>query len=222
MDQDLQSVLLSAPLFSQLRPEQLDELVGPVDIKRYPRGTEIIRVGEPADAFLVVLSGAVKVYLLSPDGREHILHMVQPGGLVAEAAVFAQGTYPASTMATEDSTVAMVRRARVTDLLQRDPEVGLAMVAGLSRRLREFVSVIEDLSLRDVASRLARFILENSTDGRCRLPGTKTELAAQLGTVLEPLSRALRKLKERGTIDEQSGVIEVIDRDALEDLLLGT
>lgn len=221
MSSRLSEALRQVPMFSTLSDEQLEALSASAVVEDYPRDLELFSVGEPATSFLLVLSGAVKVYALSADGREHILHLASEGDLVGEGAVFGQGTYPASAMTTRESTVARFDRRRLVEALRNDPEMALAMIAALSRRLREFVHVIEDLSLRDVGARLARYLLHNAQDGRCRLPGTKTQLAAQLGTVLEPLSRALRKLKEAELIEEQGGVVTILDPEGLEGIVDG-
>jgi len=221
VDRRLGEALGRVPLLSALNQEQLDRLAASAVVEDYPRDLELFSVGETAHSFLLVLSGAVKVYALSPDGREHILHLVSEGGLVGEGAVFGQGTYPASAMTVRESTVARFDRRRLVEALRDDPELALAMIAGLSQRLRQFVQVIEDLSLRDVTARLARFILQNSSDGECRLPGTKTQLAAQLGTVLEPLSRALRRLREAGLIQERGGVLILLDGEGLQEIVEG-
>jgi CRP/FNR family transcriptional regulator len=218
---DLVALLRDVPLFSQLSPRQLSGLLETAVVRRHLRGAQLFGAGEDADCFFLVAEGALKVYLLSPDGREHILHVAGPGDLVAEAAVFAQGTYPASAMAIEDSVVVHFYRDRLLALLRAEPELALALLAGLSGRLREFVATIEDLSLRDVTARLARYLLHNSRGGFCKLPGTKTQLAAQLGTVLEPLSRSFRRLKDQGLIQEHKGGIALLDEDGLRALVDG-
>jgi CRP/FNR family transcriptional regulator len=124
-------------------------------------------------------------------------------------------------MATEDSRLLGIQRDRLLELIREDPELALSMIGGLVQRLREFVVTIEDLALRDVAARLARYLLENSRDGVCVLPGTKTQLAARLGTVLEPLSRAFRKLRQEDLIQDRGGTVRILDEDGLRDLVEG-
>ena len=221
MTDKLASQLRDVPLFSGLSDAQRVKLAGSASMRSYAQGVEIFSVGEPADSFLLVLSGAVKVYLLSADGREQILHLAHSGDLIAEGAVFAQGTYPAGAMATHSADVAHFYRDRLVELLREDPELSLGMIAGLSRRLRQFVVTIEDLSLRDITTRLARFLSGTATDGVCTLPGTKTQLAAQLGTVLEPLSRAFRRLKQSGMIQERNGIVRILDEEALRTIVDG-
>jgi len=209
------SLLRRTPLFSGLRDAGLRDFARAAVVKKYERGQIVFKAQDPADRFLLVVSGCVKVYALSPDGREHVLHVVSPPGLVAESAVFAEGTYPAWAQATENSEVAIFFRERFVQLIQRDPEFALQCIAGLSRRLREFVAKIEDLSLRDVTARLAGYLLQNAKDGRCVLPVRKTVLAAHLGTVAEPLSRSLRKLKDAGILREEKSAIFILDPDRL-------
>lgn len=215
LPQPLTEAITAVPLFADLSEAQLESLLTSATIERCDKGAQLFAAGEPATSFLLVLEGSVKVYLLSPDGREHILHMASAGDLVAEGAVFAQATYPAFAEALEDGRIVRFYRDRLVELMQADPELGLAMIAGLSRRLRRFVVTIEDLSLRDVTARLARFLLESAEGGYCKLPGTKTQLAAQLGTVLEPLSRALRKLKDAGLIREHKSGFVIADATGL-------
>jgi len=221
LDRFLADALRSTSLFSDLSDRQLSRLAGASTLRRYPKDSEIFTGGQEARAFYLVLSGAVKVYLLSSEGREQILHILGPGDLVAEAAVFGGSIYPASAMATEDSRLLGIQRDRLLELIREDPELALSMIGGLVQRLREFVVTIEDLALRDVAARLARYLLENSRDGVCVLPGTKTQLAARLGTVLEPLSRAFRKLRQEDLIQDRGGTVRILDEDGLRDLVEG-
>lgn len=217
----LRQVLRRAALFSAVSDEQREQLVCSASLERCRRGEEIFTVGAPATEFVLVVEGALKVYILAPDGREQILHLARPGDLVAEGAALAHLTYPASAMATQDSLVARFSREKLVTLVRDDPELAMAMIAGLSRRLKGFVATIGDLSLRDVTARLARFVLENAVGDLCPLPGTKSQLAAQLGTVPEPLSRSLRRLKEAGIIEEGRRGLAIRDREALRALVEG-
>ncbi|HMK50730.1 MAG TPA: Crp/Fnr family transcriptional regulator, partial [Thermodesulfovibrionales bacterium] len=156
---------------------------------------------------------------LSSDGKEYTLHIQGPGEPVAEAAIFDQMVYPASCTAIEDSSLVRISRAGILSLIRNHPELALKMMSGYSKRLRQFVAKIEELSLKDIKSRLAAYILENSTVEKgltvCRLPYSKKELSSLLGTVPETLSRALAFLKQRGLIREESSSIVVLDPDKL-------
>jgi CRP/FNR family transcriptional regulator len=217
-EEPLVAVLRRAPLFAGLSDANLAAFAASAVVRTCERGAVLFKAGDRADHFLLVLSGCVKVFALAPDGREHVLHLVSSYGLVAESAVFAEGTYPAWAQAEERSRVAAFFRDRFVEMIRRDPEFAIQCLAGMSHRLREFVAKIEDLSLRDVTARLAGYLLQNSRGGRCVLPVRKAVLAAHLGTVAEPLSRSLRRLKDAGIIREHKSAIHVLDADRLAEL----
>jgi len=198
-------------MFGALGDKSLRAFAGSALVKSLAPGEVLFRAGDPAEWFLLLIAGCVKVYAIGPDGREHVLHLVTPPGLVAESAVFGDRTYPAWAQAVEPSRGAVFFRDRLVDLIRQDPEFALQLIGGLSRRLREFVATIEDLSLRDVTARLAGYLLQHARGGRCVLPVKKAVLAAHLGTVAEPLSRSLRRLKDAGVIREQRSAIHILD-----------
>jgi CRP/FNR family transcriptional regulator len=159
--------------------------------------------GQKAERFFVVISGCVKVHQLSPEGDEQILHLFGPGQTFAEAVALAGGRYPAGAEAVEDSLLLAVPRATLRRHIDCNAELAIGMLAGMAAKLQEFTRLIERLSLKDVPARLADWLLEASGDGRqnaIRLHQTKRQLASQLGTVPETLSRALAKLASAGLI----------------------
>jgi len=216
--EQLAQALVGVPLFAGLSDANRRAFARAGVVRTLEKGETLFQEGEKADRFFMVVDGCVKVFALSPDGREHVLHLVSPPGLVAESAVFAQGTYPARAEATEVSQVAVFFRDRFVEMIGKDPAFAMQCLAGMSRRLREFVAKIEDLSLRDVTARLAGYLLQNAEGNRCVLPVRKTVLAAHLGTVAEPLSRSLRKLKDAGLIEEEKDTIVLLDRERLAEL----
>ena len=111
---------------------------------------------------IIVITGRVKIYKLSPDGKEYTLHIHGPGDPVAEAAIFDDMVYPASCTALEDSGLVRISRDGFLSLIKKRPELALKMMSGYSKRLRQFVAKIEELSLKDIKSRLAAYLLENS------------------------------------------------------------
>lgn len=182
--------------------------------------------GDPAEGFYVVVSGQVKVFVISPNGQEHILHIFRAGDTVAEAALFDLKTYPASCMALSGTVCLFLRRRDALALLEDHPKLALAVIEGLSRRLRKFVAKIEDLSLKQVTSRLATYLRENALDRQgtvvCRLDISKATLASRIGTIKETLSRSFRKLKDLGVIHERpDGSVEIRNRPALDDIARG-
>ena len=206
-------------LFGSFTDKEIQMIGTAATLKRFGKGENVFSEGTGADAFFIVVAGKVKIYKLSADGKEYTLHIHGPGEPVAEAAIFDQMVYPASCTSIEDSSLIRISRAGVLSLIGNHPELALKMMSGYSKRLRQFVAKIEELSLKDIKSRLAAYILENSTVEKgltvCRLPYSKKELSSLLGTVPETLSRALAFLKQRGLIREESSSIVVLDPDKL-------
>lgn len=170
------------------------------------RGEHLYLEGDDAHAFYGVIEGAVKVYRTSPAGGEFIVHIQRAGDLVAEAALFDVRRYPASCAALEDALLLRIAGREFTDLLMRRPELSLAVMHAYSRRLRGFVSALEELARKDVKARLAAWLLRGASGGEagalCPLDVPKRELASMLGTIPETLSRTLTSFKTRGWIDE--------------------
>ncbi|RMG94967.1 MAG: Crp/Fnr family transcriptional regulator [Candidatus Dadabacteria bacterium] len=211
--------LRGVPLFAGLDPEQLERVRAIARLVEAKRRDVIFREGDPVEGIFVLLSGRVKLYRLGPDGREHILHVVRPGQTFAEAAVFMPGGYPAFAEALEKTRAIVLPKAAFLALLREEPAISLAMIAALSRYLRQFVDRIDDLSLKDVPARLARWFLATAREkGRefWDLDITKAELASQLGTAGETLSRTLRKFRDAGWIEVRGRFVKILDREALE------
>lgn len=213
--------LKRSPLFAGLEPDQLAKVRAIARATEARRRDVLFREGDPVEGMYVLLSGAVKIYKLSADGKEHILHVVRPGQAFAEAAMFMPGGYPAFAEALEKSTALLLPKAAFLDLLREYPEVSLAIIATLSRYLKQFADRIEDLSLKDVSARLARWLLRSAEErGRdfWDLEITKSDLASQLGTVSETLSRTLRKFQDSGWLQVRGRFLKILDREALRDL----
>jgi CRP-like cAMP-binding protein len=190
------------------------------------RGQEIFAEGDEGNGFYVVISGRVKIYKLSPDGKEQILHIVNPGEPFGEAAVFAGEHFPANAEALEESRIFYFPRLAFVDLIRKNPSLALNMLAMLSRRLRKFAALIEDLSLKEVPGRLAAYLLYLNEGRKKAAPLTleisKNQLASLLGTIPETLSRVLAKLTREGLIQTVGQrQIRVMDQQGLEELAAG-
>jgi len=216
--------LRAVPLFSALDDAGMDELLRGGSTVTRPAGTVLFGPTERAERFYVVLAGRVKLYKLSAKGDEQILHMYGPGHSFAEAAVLAGGTYPAFAEAVEDATLLAVGRGELKRAIEANPELAMGMMAGLSAKLREFNRLIEELSLKEVPARLAGVLLrlaDRAGGPTIRLRQTKRELAAQIGTVSETLSRAFAKLKSAGLIRVRGAEITLVDPEGLRELAEG-
>ncbi len=209
----------SVPLFAGLDEAQLLKIQGISRVVDNTRRDVLFREGEPAEGIFVLLSGRVKIYKLSPDGKEHILHVVRPGQAFAEAAVFMPGGYPAYAEALQKSRTLLLPKEPFLRLLREEPTISLNIIATLSRYLKQFADRIEDLSLKDVSARVARWFLSTSLEkGRdfWDLEITKGELASQVGTVSETLSRTLRKFQDAGWLQVRGRFVKILDKAALQ------
>jgi CRP/FNR family transcriptional regulator len=216
---DIRKFLSNTFLFNSFTEKEMDFLLASTSLKKVNKGEQIFSEGLDATAFFIVVSGKVKIYKLSPDGKEYTLHIHSPGDLVAEAAIFDSMIYPASCMALENTTLIRISGDGFLKLIKEHPELSLKMMSGYSKRLRQFVSQIEELSLKDIKSRLAGYLLENSTfENRvtvCHLLYSKKELSSLLGTIPETLSRALAFLKQKKFIIEKDNTIIIPDPEKL-------
>ncbi|MEW6595315.1 MAG: Crp/Fnr family transcriptional regulator [Thermodesulfobacteriota bacterium] len=222
---EITGFLATVPLFSGLTPAQYDELAMIATSQTFRKGQPIFAEGDPGAGFYVVGSGLVKIYKLSMDGKEQILHLFGPGEPFAEAAVFTSSSYPAHALALEESRVFFFPRRAFIELLRSSPDLAMNMMAALSMRLKRFAHLIEDLSLKEVPGRLAAhllFLSEQQGDAdTVALPVSKSQLASLLGTIPETLSRMLTKLAKQGWIAVDGSRITLLDRDALDDLAAG-
>ncbi|MBN1849198.1 MAG: Crp/Fnr family transcriptional regulator [Deltaproteobacteria bacterium] len=215
----------SIPLFEGLPGDQLEELSSIIVDLDYQSGQSIFSEGDEGAGFYVVVSGRVKIFKISADGKEQILHIFDHGEPFGEVAVFAGMHFPANAEAMERSRILYFPRDALVGLIQKDPFIALNMLAVLSRRLRGFAALIEDLSLKEVPGRLAAHLLFLSEQKKgskdFELTITKGQLASLLGTIPETLSRILTKMSKQGLIESNGARIKILDRDALQDLAEG-
>lgn len=217
---DSRVYIKNCPLFAGTTPEDLDSLARIGKLRSHEKGDLLFSEGETAVGFFVVATGKVKIYKLSPEGKERILHIVHPGSTFAEAAIFGAGTYPAYAEPLEKSQLVFFPKREFLQLLHEHSQIAINMIGGLSRFLRQFATQIEELTFKDVPSRLARYLLDlaGSRSPLAELPISKTQLASNLGTVSETLSRTFRKLSDEELIEVNGKVIRILDRERLEDL----
>jgi CRP/FNR family transcriptional regulator len=207
----------SIPYFSGLSPAELDSLKGLIFETTAERGEFIVLESELADALYFVVSGVVKVFKTSADGREQILQIVRPGESFNDAPVFDGGTNPASAQAMGSVVLYGIRNSDMGAILRTHPQVALNVIRVLSQKLRHLVSLVEDLSFRHVTARLAKILLEYAGDGvnlaKPRL--TQQEMAAMAGTAREMIGRSLKELEDEGIIRLDHHRIVVTDKEAL-------
>lgn len=214
--------LSAIPLFDGLPETYLKELAMIVVDQIFKRGQEIFSEGDEGTGFYVVISGRVKIYKVSWEGKEQILHIFGPGEPFGEVPVFEGQRFPANAATLEQSRIFFFPREAFIRLIRRTPDLALSMLATLSKRLRRFTQLVEELSLKEVPGRLAVYLiyLSQKTDGaqELELDISKAQLASLLGTIPETLSRILAKMKKRGLIDMDGPRIKILDPETLEDI----
>lgn len=213
------------PLFQGLPRKQHEDLSMIVVDQVFKRGQSIFSEGDEGNGFYMIISGRVKVFKLSPEGKEQILHIFGPGEPFGEVAVFAGERFPANAEALAESRVFFFPRPAFIDLIGKNPTLALNMMAVLSGRLRRLTRLVEDLSLKEVPGRLAAYLLllseKNKKAIKVELEVSKNQLASLLGTIPETLSRILTKMTRERLIKTDGKKIEIINRKALEELAGG-
>jgi CRP-like cAMP-binding protein len=222
-------LLKRCPLFAGLKEEDLKKIRTLASARQLRKKEILFAEGEEAKGFYVVLSGKIKLYKISPEGKEQILHVVSPPDAFAEAALFVEGSYPAFAEALSDSQLLFFPKRNFVQLIERHPQLSINMIVSLSQYLRKFASLIEELSLKEVSSRIAKYLLDLSFKSAREGKGTneveldlnKSQLASKLGTISETLSRTLAKMRAKGIIDVKKNRILILNRESLEELASG-
>jgi CRP/FNR family transcriptional regulator, dissimilatory nitrate respiration regulator len=216
-------------LFSGVPAADLEVLAAMALSRSFPKQAVIFWEGRDAQGFYILTQGLVKLVKSSPDGKEYIIRLVNPGETFAEAAVFGDISYPASAIALEDCQTLFFPKGPFLHHLATSPTLARNMLATLSRLMLHLTRQLEDLSLKEVSARLARYLLERCQDTHgkiakgvtCELTTTKTQLAAYLGTIGETLSRTLARFKTLGLIEVNKGKITILDPEALRNIAQG-
>ena len=215
----------SIPLFEGLPDEEIRQLSAIAAERSFRRGESIFMEGDKGEGFHVVLSGRVKVFKLSMEGKEQTLHLFGPGEPFGEVALFAGRRFPANAEAMEESRVLFFPREAFAGLIRENPSVAMNLLALMSVRLRRFAALIEDLSLKEVPGRLSAYLLYLSRQGQggqdLALDVTKAQLASLLGTIPETLSRILGRMSRQGLIESDGRRIRILDLEGLESLAEG-
>ena len=179
--------------------------------------------GDDCAGLFIVMSGSIRIFKISPAGREHVLAVEGPGSSVAELPVFDGGSYPASAAAVRQSELLFVSRQDLRSLCLEKPEISLKLLQIVGARLRRLVGIIEELSFTTVRHRLVAWLLRQAGEGPNLEVGiSHQELAAQIGTVRELVSRNLARLQAQGLIEIVGRHITILDRPGLENDLNST
>jgi CRP-like cAMP-binding protein len=213
-----ETILKTLPYFAELEPGVQDAIARSAFRARFGRDEVVQLEGTPTTGMVVVESGWLKVVKSSLEGREQILRFLGPGEAFNAIGIFADLPNSATVVALEPTTVWVLERHTLLGLLDRYPQMAKVIMQSLARRVVHLVSMVEDLSLRSVEARLARYLIEQAetaTTVHRQRWATQSEMAARLGTVLDVLNRALNRLADEGLIRVERHQIHILDMDAL-------
>jgi CRP-like cAMP-binding protein len=219
------AALRSCQLFAGLPSRDLESIADVTVVKSLAKGEYLFHEGGPAIGFFIVQRGSVNVHRVSAAGKEQIIHVFRAGDSFAEVALASDRGYPAEARVLEATQVLLVQKEGILALLRRQPELALRMLGSMSSHLRVLVGQLEDLTLKDVETRLANWLvkrcpnLPSEQPVRIELTMAKRVLAAELGTVSETLSRTLAKFREQKLLTVKGKSIVVLSPAKLNALL---
>lgn len=212
---DIARIIGNTALFQSVEPEAIVQLAGHCHPKNYAKGQELFAMGDKAEAFFVILKGWVKLYRISREGEEAIIHVFGPGESFAEAAVFnAQQAYPVNAQAVEDVELVEIPRSFFVKKIEDDPQFALRMLGAIAARQHYLVQQIEQVTTRTAPQRIGAFLLRfcrkaETGNGAMtvNLPYDKSIISRRLNIKPETFSRALAKLAPYGVEPEKRSII---------------
>lgn len=215
--------LAGSPLFSGLSPDELSRIARNCQLSSYAKGEMIFRVGEACDAFHIVVSGQVKLFVVSPGGQEKVIEIISPGQSFAEALVFLNKPYILSAQALTDTVLLNVSKRGVVSEIEQDPHFALHMLAGVSRRLHGLVQDVEAYALQSGMQRLIGYLLRgvelDASPGQntltVSLPASKATIASRLSLTPEYFSRVLHELEAQQLITIDRREIRILNVEKL-------
>jgi CRP/FNR family transcriptional regulator len=210
--------------FAVLPVKEIEALATHCAIRRLAKDEMLFNEGDPCEGLFVVQSGAIKVFKMADSGREQVLGIDRAGSTVAELPLFDGGNYPASAAAMEDSTLLFLPKREFLNLCRENSEVAFAVIRTLAWRYRYLTTLVEELSLKEVSHRLARFLRDRALQEGVRtrrgiefpLQETNQEIAAEIGTVRDLVSRNLRRFVDRGILRLELRRVIILDMAELE------
>lgn len=221
----IENTLRSCQLFMGLPAVDIAAIASFVIPKHLDKGEYLFREGDRSEGFYIVQKGTINVHRVSAAGKEQVIHLFRPIESFAEATLATEGGYPADARATEPTTVLLVPKDDFVDLLRRRPELALRMLGSMSQHLRVIVGLLDDLTLKDMETRLANWLLKqcprpvSAAQVEIKLDRTKRVLAAEMGTTSETLSRTLAKFRDQKLLRVRGDTLTITRPDQLQKLL---
>lgn len=214
----IENLLGTVPYFASLDAALIATIARHMRVQQYDAGQIVFLEGDQDVTLYVVRAGWLKAIKNSPDGREHVLHYIGPGEVLNAIGVFVASANPATVIALEATTVWSIQQSTILELLDHHPELGRVIIQRMAERVQQLIQMVEDLSLRTIEARLARYLIDQSTNEQMARPrwATQAELANRLGTVPDVLNRALRDLAKDKLIHVERHQIQILDVQGLE------
>jgi CRP-like cAMP-binding protein len=216
------NIISAIPLFNGLPDDQLSAIRQIAVEKQYHKGQTIFSEGDETTGFFVVVDGRVKIYKVSSEGKEQILHIFEAGQSFGEVTVFTGQQLPANAQTLAKSRLLLFPRSAFVSLVLVNPSLALNLLAIMSKKLRQFAAQIENLSLKEIPARLASYLIflakEQGSGEAVTLNVSKGQLASLLGTIPETLSRIFAKLSGQNLIRVEGPKITLLDLQGIEDL----
>ena len=224
------ATLRRVPFFAVLQDGELRRLASHCVIRRLHKDELLFAEGDTCEGLFIVQEGAIKVFKMAESGREQVLVIERAGSTVGELPVFDGGNLPASAAALEDSSLLFLPKREFLDLCRRNSEVAFTVIRTLAWRFRYLTSLVEELSLKEVSHRLARFLRDRAVALGVQtklgiefpLEETNQQIAAEIGTVRDLVSRNLRRFVDRGIIRMERRKVIVLDMVELEEQIAGS
>ena len=194
--------LRHAPLFAGVSAAQLTRIGSITVLKTLAKGDYLFREGLTVHGVYVVRKGAIKLHRVNALGKEQVIHVYRAMESLAEESLLSDTGYPADACATEPTQVLLIQKAGFLAMLKREPDLALCLLRSMDRHLQLLVGLLDDLTLKDVKTRFANWLIQQCPDPESRKPviihltSTKRVLAAELGTVSETLSRTVAKFRD--------------------------
>ena len=221
----LSHALRGSQLFSGLAAADLEKIVPITILKTLEKNEYLFRQGEPSQGFYIVQRGAINVHRVNAAGKEQVIHIFRTGESMAEASLATSTGYPADARAVETSQVLLIQKSGILDLIKGQPDLALRMLSSMALHLRVLVGQIEDISLKNVETRMANWLLKRCPEPESTEPvivhltSTKRILAAELGTVSETLSRTFSKFRELKLITVKGSNLTILNPARLKKML---
>jgi CRP/FNR family transcriptional regulator len=197
--------------FEGLEQGLLEQIVEHMQLREFDRGETLFWEGDPCAGLHIIEQGCVKLYRLSPQGRQYIVRVLQEEDTCNEVPTFDGGSNPVNVEALETTRAWVIQPDILGKLLHTNPDFSQKVITNLSKNLRGLVKMVSEMAFYQVTHRLARLINEQTPDELSRTPWTQEQLAARLGTVREVVARSLKELERSGAIQMDKRRIQISD-----------